>query len=85
MRIVYVLLFILVLAACSNYSEEVTKSGKITKIDGEMVYIDDLPLKVEDTSELEVGQNVKVTFIDTTSAEDWDPDDFEVENIEFLK
>ncbi|MDC3413177.1 hypothetical protein NC797_11675 [Aquibacillus sp. 3ASR75-11] len=85
MRIIYALLSVLVLAACSNYSEEVTKTGEITKITGEMVYIDDLPLKVEDTSELEVGQNVKVTFIDTTSAESWDPDDFEVKNIEILK
>ncbi|MFC7063414.1 hypothetical protein [Halobacillus seohaensis] len=83
MRVVnVVLLLVLMLVACSN-SDEIT--GEITKIEGGMVYIDKSPLKVEDTSELEVGQNVKVTFIDTTAEDDWDPNDFEVKNIEILE
>ncbi|MGP4063229.1 hypothetical protein [Halobacillus sp. H74] len=83
-RVNVVLLLVLMLVACSNYSEEEI-TGEITKIEGGMVYIDESPLKVKDTSELEVGQNVKATFIDTTAEDDWDPNDFEVKNIEIME
>ncbi|SFK30975.1 hypothetical protein SAMN04487936_1112 [Halobacillus dabanensis] len=78
-----VLLLVLMLVACSNSEEEIT--GEITKIEAGMVYIDESPLKVKDTSQLEVVQNVKVTYIDKTATDDWDPNDFEVKNIEIME
>jgi hypothetical protein len=87
MRIIYVFFLVLVLlVGCySDYSEKVIKTGKITKITKQYIYLDGEPLKAKNRSDLEVGLNVKVTFIDTTAEEDWDPDDFEVKEIEIIE
>ena len=75
-------LVLVLLIGCSNYAEENTKKGIITEIEKDRIYIDGDPMNVRDTSDLKVGQKVKVTFIDSTAAEDWDPNDFEVKEIE---
>lgn len=86
MRLSSVLFLVLVLlTGCNSYAEEVTRTGIITKIEKNRIYIDRDPLNVKDSSDLKVGQKVKVTFIDSTPAEDWDPNDFEVKEIEIIE
>ncbi|UOQ83466.1 hypothetical protein [Gracilibacillus salinarum] len=77
-------LIMILLVGCSSYSEELTKTGEITKIDEKLVYVDEEPFNVGKTAHLHVGQKVKVTFIDTTSEDVWDPDDFYIKSIEKL-
>lgn len=81
MRILFVFTLVLGLVGCSNYSEENTISGELTKIEEDMIYVDSRPLKVKDTSDFAIGQPVKIAFIDKTPEEDWDPNDFKVKEI----
>ncbi|MBP1947462.1 hypothetical protein [Virgibacillus litoralis] len=81
MRILFVFTLILGLVGCSNYSEENTISGDITKIEEDMIYVDSRPLKVKDTSDFAIGQTVKIAYIDNTPEEDWDSNDFKVKEI----
>ncbi|MFD1019558.1 hypothetical protein [Thalassobacillus hwangdonensis] len=79
------IMLVLFLAGCSSYSEEFIISGEVTRVEGDLVSIDNQEIKVDDPSDFKVGQKVKVTLIDHTSEEDWDPDDFEVKKVTFMK
>jgi hypothetical protein len=74
-------MLVLILAGCSSYSEEFIISGEVTRIEGNMVSIDNQEIIVDDSSDFKVGQKVKVTLIDYTSEDDWDPSDFEVKKL----
>ncbi|KHE71786.1 hypothetical protein LD39_07940 [Halobacillus sp. BBL2006] len=76
----------LFLVGCSSYSEEFIISGEVTRIEGNLVSIDYQEIKVDNPSDFKVGQKIKVTtLIDHTSEEDWDPSDFEVRKVIFIK
>ena len=85
LKAVYTLLLIFTLVGCSTYSSEFVKTGEITRIGKGMIYIDDNPIKIKNPSDFEVGQRVKVTLIDKTGENDWDPNDFKVKGIEIIK
>lgn len=81
-----IIIFLFILISCSSYSKEFEISGNVTKIEGNMISIDGDVIKVEKgISKLKVGQKVKVTLIDNTPEDDWDPDDFTVKNIQIIK
>jgi len=79
------LMLVFILVGCSDYSSEFTKIGEITRIEEGIIYIDDSPIKIKDTSDFEMGQRVKVTLIDKTGEDDWDPNDFKVKEIDIIK
>ncbi|MCF2945213.1 hypothetical protein L1N82_16465 [Paenibacillus tarimensis] len=75
----------LLLSGCYKYQESFTTEGKITSIDvtnqtiavnHNTVYTGD-----HDITKLKQGQQVKITLIDTTSENDWDPSDYIVTEI----
>ncbi|MCR2805833.1 hypothetical protein [Paenibacillus soyae] len=57
--------------------------GEITFIDAEknQMDINGQSIYADNISKYEIGQKVKVTLIDTTSQDDWDPEDFKVKEI----
>jgi hypoxanthine-guanine phosphoribosyltransferase len=83
----FIVLFLLVFTfiGCSNYTKEFTITGEITRIEENMVSIDNRVIIVDDISKLKQGQNVQVTLIDHTAEDDWDPKDFKVKKIEIIK
>ncbi|SDJ76710.1 hypothetical protein [Sediminibacillus albus] len=69
----------------NDYTEKITVEGEVTLIEKEenYIYIDGNPIMVENPASFEVGQRVKAELIDTNAANEWDPEQIVVEDIEF--
>ncbi|MGI8313772.1 hypothetical protein [Halobacillus mangrovi] len=74
----------LAISGCTNDSEEFEITGEITRIEDEMISIGTREIIVNNVTKYKVGQKVKATLIDHTAEEDWDPDDYEVKEIEII-
>lgn len=88
LKIMKLLPLIALLGACSFSGDkhEDIIAGKVTDVDAseEMVWIDAMPLYVDDPSVYSVGDIVRITFTDPSLEDSWNPDEFKVIDVEFL-
>ncbi|WP_226671089.1 hypothetical protein [Metabacillus litoralis] len=85
MKAIFSLLLAFALVGCSGEQYELKITGEITKVEEGMIYLDDRPIKIKNSSDFNIGQRVKVTLIDKTGEDDWNPDDFRVKELKIIK